>query len=789
MPNSIQLNARVMLPFLAFVSIALLASVGSLASKHLRQHIGTYALISGGFLALYLAERTKFSGFDTSSILAACMATCLVTLMFHRYWLVCAWGISASTILIASAIVELGINATSLDFAVLIALSASISGLLKCYQIYTNTHRSYQESVISALFERSNDAILYGDIRTFEVHDLNQKARQLFETEDPDIIARLMQTPFLEKHQGHQWDVYHSMINQHHEEDLVFKTAKGNKFFGRLSMGRIGDHAQTIIVQVSDISDLIETQEHLQLAKDEAEAAMETRSRFLANMSHEIRTPMNGVIGMTSLLLNTELKDEQNGYVETIRASGESLLNIINEILDFSKLDAGQVELDQQKFNLEQCAADALDIVSAIAATKGIELVLDLPIAHNRTVEGDLQKIRQVLVNLLSNAIKFTHQGEVILRVRTDEQSLSVAIIDTGIGIPAEKLETLFEAFTQADTSTTRRYGGTGLGLSISRSLIELMGGSIEVASEVGVGSTFTIQLPAALEPIETQSIDDLSHYSVVAVDDNATNREVLGGIFDWLGVHLKIYESPSEVMHHLEQQAIPDLIVSDMAMPKMDGEMLCRKIQDRIENLSPVLLLSSLDQSNVDRSIFMSVLRKPVRSTDLLQALKALGSRPESHSHATKSDNNQPQSSLRILVAEDNLVNQAVARSMLKKLGYEVDIATNGLEAIQLNQQNQYKIIFMDVQMPELDGLEATRRIRQQVVDQPPHIVAMTANALHGDRDDCINAGMDDFIAKPVRLEDLSRALEAIVHAPTSTALVPRPLADRAKTEKQNLS
>jgi len=563
-------------------------------------------------------------------------------------------------------------------------------------------------------------------------------------------------------------------------DTMEFCTATGSRFYGSLAINELSELDERIFVlRISDITELRDKQLALELAKDEAEVAAEARSRFLANMSHEIRTPMNGVIGMTSLLMNTKLNDEQMSYLQTIRGSGESLLTIINEILDFSKIDASQVELENQVFDLEHCVADALDIVTPNATQKGLEVILDLRADDTLLVEGDVQRLRQILVNLLSNAVKFTQTGEVSLRVRVDKGPssepgkncrLHFQVQDTGIGIPAANQASLFDAFTQADASTTRRFGGTGLGLSISRSLVELMGGDLTLTSTEGLGSTFSFSIVAKLaENEQRENLPSLQDHVAFAVDDNATNREVLSNLLHWLGMDVHMFATPHELLAALSNSRAtnksPDLVITDMAMPHMDGIQLAAEIQKNMAQPPPMMLLTSLDQPASGRTAFDCVLRKPVRPSDLFYGISGmLRSAPQLPTK--QKSNNLPRLDMAnqtVLVAEDNLVNQVVARQILKKLNVQSDTVGNGQEAIDVLKKRAYSIIFLDEKMPELDGIEATRRIRANRQITQPYIIAMTANAMEEDKERCLAAGMDDFVAKPIRIEDIYRKLQQV--------------------------
>ncbi len=535
-----------------------------------------------------------------------------------------------------------------------------------------------------------------------------------------------------------------------------------------------------VMIMLQDVSDL-EILREVRLQAEKTANAAKKKADFLANMSHDIRTPMNGVIGMTGLLLDTELTSEQREYIETIRASGDALLTIINDILDFSKIESGNLILEIQSFHICDCIEESLELF----ASKAIENELELAYVIEKTVPdvvlGDITRLRQILVNLLGNAVKFTKQGKISVTVNTEEVKenkylIHFEVTDTGIGIPADRIDNLFDSYNQGDASITRQFGGTGLGLAICKRLSEFMGGEIWVESEVGKGSAFhfTIVAEAGKESNReyiSEPSQTLEGKNVLIVDDNELVRKLVSLQISSWDMNPFTVSSGFEALDAINEKRF-DVAILDMQMPGMDGIMLAAEIRKHLsKNDLPLIMLTSIDKRREDMKdvfeYFSVYMLKPIKQSKLYDALISVFEAGKEENKTERKENliNPDLGTkfpLRILLAEDNVINQKVAERLLQKMGYRPDIVSNGLEAIKALEQVTYDVIFMDVNMPEMNGFESTKVIcNNYEKTNRPRIIAMTADVMKGDKEKCLTAGMDDFISKPVKTSELERALE----------------------------
>lgn len=612
----------------------------------------------------------------------------------------------------------------------------------------------------------------------------------------PDDLNQVIED--INHHLAGETQIYENIHRiKHRDGHYLWIAAKG-----RCIRDREGNPYR-LVGTITDITEKKLAQEQLKAAKEEAETANRSKSDFLAMMSHEIRTPMNAVIGMTSLLLDTQLTDQQGEFVDIIRNSSDALLTIINDILDFSKIESGKLNLEEQPFDLRACIEESLDLVSSKARDKGIELAYLMDSQTPESIVGDVTRLRQILVNLVSNAVKFTETGDVVISVTPtaelseDQICLQFAVRDTGIGISRTRMDRLFKPFSQVDASTTRQYGGTGLGLAISQQLSELMGGRMWVESEESVGSTFyftaiATPVPSDSEPDNSQQV--LSDKRLLIVEDNAAIRQMLTEQAQCFGIQVDATASTTEASAWLEAGKRFDVAILTPQMPQIDGWTFAKQIRQypHCQNL-PIVILGLIGQVETQPDTqfahsspaIAAYLPKPIKQSQLYNILvniltQDVNSPRKTRSHSSKYDPSFSQRfPLKILLAEDNVVNQKVAINMLKRLGYRPDSVANGLEVLQALHRQSYDVVLMDVQMPEMDGLTATQQICQEfTVSARPRIIAMTANAMQGDRETCLAVGMDDYMSKPIHVDVLKQVLSQC-QPPTTEQPTEQPVLD----------
>lgn len=633
-----------------------------------------------------------------------------------------------------------------------------------------------QDGIIAVESKRSPN----GTVRDFEITHVNGAFYDLFPFLKGQEVKWVKE--LIPRRYGNQvFQKFVEVVEKGRPFELAdkFRGFDGSPLWLKLVAAKLEDG---LTITFTDVTKQKIYEAQLEEAKEKAEEGARAKSSFLATMSHEIRTPMNGIIGMIDLMYNTELSVEQLEHLDIIRTSSESLLTIINDILDFSKIESGKLELEERNFSLRACLEDTLDLLGKRARDKELDLFYYMEPEVPEYISGDVVRLGQILTNLVSNAIKFTESGEIYVHVKRVDQGwtapgdhvhLHFSVRDTGIGIPPDKIGHLFQAFNQVDTSTTRKYGGTGLGLVICQRLCQLMHGKIWVESEFGKGSQFQFIISCKLSPMtfvqeqdQPRILEDLRGKRILLIDDNETNLMILAAFITRMGLKPTVAKSPVKALEMVNRQLF-DLVITDYNMPIMNGLQMASAIKKQMT--CPILLLSSsqeLPMKEVSKWVD-SYQFKPIRERQLQLLMVKLFNSPTKVTTGVKKqraktfrENLAEEIPLRILLAEDFIVNQKIASRIFKKMGYEIDIAENGLEAVEKSAKFTYDIIFMDVQMPEMDGLQATQEIKSSMQEDSPVIIAMTANAMPEDRQKCINAGMDDYLSKPFKPAELQKLL-----------------------------
>jgi PAS domain S-box-containing protein len=641
---------------------------------------------------------------------------------------------------------------------------------------------------VSNILENMMDTLIVVDLKG-TIRTVNQATCNLLGYEKEELIGRPIAHVFTDEKAIKEFFERKELRN--YETDYQAKNGQRVSMLLNSSVTRDKDgRISEIICMAIDITMRKIAEKEMLKAREEALAASKAKSEFLASMSHEIRTPMNAIVGMAELLADTELNEEQKDYLEMLKISADNLLGIINDLLDLSKIEAGELELEETDFNLEELVETTCISLAPKVHKKGLELLFYLKSDVPRYIIGDPTRLRQILINLIGNATKFTEKGEIFVNVEIAERKkrevvLHFSVSDTGIGIPKEKQAKIFESFTQADSSITRKYGGTGLGLTISKRLVEKMGGKIWVDSEPGKGSTFhfTIHTLAVEKPIVKETVPpEIKNLKILIVDDNSTNRLILREIVSAWGFFPKEAENGLSALKELksacEKSNSYQLILLDRKMPDMNGFELAKRIREIPEYSSTPIILLSSDEEKGDRDRakavgISNVLLKPIRRSKLYDsmviALTKIKKKSEPKEKKSKVDSRLQGISLKVLIAEDNLINQKLSKRLLEKQGWQVTVANNGKEAVELVEKLGFDLVLMDIQMPEMDGLEATRLIREREKETGKHIpiIALTAHAFDEDRRKCLEVGMDDYTSKPIRIQELFKIIERLLENP----------------------
>jgi two-component system sensor histidine kinase/response regulator len=758
------------------------------------------------FVALWLTFyfRTQTTGWDLRKTLSAIVMGAAIPVMHYTGMAAASFipqKMSADLFLHSLGVSTLGVAGISLVTFMVLGLVLVMSIADRRFSVQASALESseqrYQQIVETAL-----DAFVGMDA-SGKVTDWNAQAEKIFGWPRSEAIGKNLTELVVPEHrrEAHtrklqQLLASETIVNRDDRMETAAIHRSGREFPVEVAISiiRKGD-THSFAAFIRDVTDRARREEEREAAKLAAEAASRAKSEFLANMSHEIRTPLNGVMGMTDLVLDTDLTPDQRQYLETVKISADSLLTVINDILDFSKIEAGKTDLEETDFDLRESLDAIMRTLALRADEKGLELLCEVDPEIPRCVRADSNRLRQIILNLLGNAIKFTHHGEVALKVQkeideTGDDLFHFTVSDTGIGIPHDKLETVFQPFAQADSSTTRRYGGTGLGLSISMRLVHMMGGKIWLQSEIGKGSTFNFTLrlgipeSQSIEPDAIPEPDSLLSVKVLIVDDNQTNLRILEAMLTRWGMRTTLVSSGEQALVQLfAALEIADpfaLVLTDMHMPTMNGFTLIERMRQVPEFAAATIMMltSAGHQGDASRCKDLEVaayLLKPIRQIELREAImRVLGARkpkvpvPLITRFSLESAPILARG-MRILLAEDNAVNRLLATRILEKKGHSVAATANGIEALAALEKSEFDLVLMDVQMPEMDGFDATAAIRSKEKSTGRHqpIVAMTAHAMKGDEERCLAAGMDGYLSKPIRQDELDAVLDRFSRHP----------------------
>jgi two-component system sensor histidine kinase/response regulator len=756
--------------------------------------------IAISFVALWLTFyfRTQTTGWDLRKTLSAIVMGAAIPVMHYTGMAAATFfpqKMSPGLFVHSLGVSTLGVTGIALVTFMVLGLVLVMSIADRRFSVQASALESseqrYQQIVETAL-----DAFVGMDA-SGKVTDWNAQAEKIFGWPRLEVIGKNLTELIIPDHrrEAHKRNLQQLLVsgtiaNPDDRMEMAAVHRSGREFPIEVAISVIHKgETHSFAAFIRDVTDRVRREEEREAAKLAAEAASRAKSEFLANMSHEIRTPLNGVMGMTDLVLGTELTPDQRQCLETVKVSADSLLTVINDILDFSKIEAGKTDLDDLDFDLRNSLDSAMRTLALRADESGLELLCDVDPEIPHVVRGDSNRLRQIILNLTGNAIKFTHHGEVALKVQVEagggeNRLFHFTVSDTGIGIPQEKLDAIFQPFAQADSSTTRRYGGTGLGLTISQRLVHMMGGKIWLESEVGKGTKFhfttRLGIPVS-QSIETDSTalpDVLVNVKVLIVDDNQTNLRILETMLTRWGMRTTLVSGGEQalvqVFAALKEQDPYALVLTDMHMPKMNGFTLIERLRQipELATATIMMLTSAGHQGDASRCKDLEVaayLLKPIRQAELREAItRVLGARKQKDlapliTRFSLAASQAPAITLRVLLAEDNAVNRMLATRILEKKGHTVVATVNGIEALAALKDCQFDLVLMDVQMPEMDGFDATAaiRLKEKTTGRHQPIVAMTAHAMKGDEERCLAAGMDGYLSKPIRQDELDAILE----------------------------